>query len=153
MPRVVDADTAIPLMFNPLILCDLACVSALCIREGAGGATVETLGRDGSIRATDKAGGCVYLWRRSVVGCLQLVRYYGRLLSGEVAMRGVSNFLSPHACRTCVSVVCVCVLCVVLMIHGDVGWCHFGCSIVVCGYDGVLFVVCHVLLPLILPYH
>ena len=56
MPRVVDADTAIPLMFNPLILYDLACVSALCIREGAGGATVETLGRDGSIRATDKAG-------------------------------------------------------------------------------------------------
>ena len=30
-------------MLNPLILCDLACVSALCIRDDAGGATVETL--------------------------------------------------------------------------------------------------------------
>ena len=84
MPRVVDADTAIPLMLNPLILCDLACVSALCIRDGAGGATVETLAGSRWIDQGNRQGRCVYLWRRlSAVGAVL------RLLSGEVAMDGV----------------------------------------------------------------
>ena len=105
MPRVVAADTAIPLMLNPLILYDLACISALCIRDGAGGATLETLGRDGSIRATDKAGVSICgvgLWSVVCSRCGITMTEWG---DGY----GWGNFLSRHACRACVSVVCVCV--------------------------------------------